>query len=84
VEAAADQTRSAWPAGREAASAGRIFRKCSNGLPSRKKELSLVVSASTTSVASGSEGALRNRPASASSDVNLSRFRMGASRVSSI
>ena len=43
-----------------------------------------MVSASTTSVASGSEGALRNRPASASNDASLSRFRIGASRVSNI
>ena len=76
--------RSGAPAGRAASSRGSAWlRKCWNGLSSRKKKLSLVVIASTTWRISASAPGARSRSASAARSRNFSRFRIGASRVSS-
>ena len=84
VLAAADHRRSRAPAGRAACSRGSAcVRRCVKGLSSRKKKLSLVVIASTTSRARGVCAWLRSRAASASSPGIPSRLTSGASRVSS-
>jgi hypothetical protein len=83
-EEAADQTRNGTAGEREASSLGNAWlRKCWNGLSSRKKKLSLVVIASTTSRISGSAPGARNLSASAARSRNCSFFRVAASRVSS-